>query len=91
MEYLFSRDEKPTTEEIRTILREKLESPEGEIEFANSERTMGYFKSETGCLAAFDIIKNDEDGMMDFYYFVLSSEVHLFPALATNNFDELRY
>lgn len=91
MEYLFSRDEKPTTEEIRTILREKLESPEGEIEFANNDRMYGFFKSDTGCLAAFDIVKNEEDGMMDVFYFVLSAEVHLFPALKTDNFDELRY
>lgn len=91
MEFLFSRDEKPTTEEIRTILREKLESPEGEIEFTDSERTIGYFKSDTGCLVLFDIVDNEDDGMKDVYYFVICSEVHLLPSLKTDNFDELRY
>lgn len=91
MEFLFSRDEKPENHELLAILREKLESPEGELEFANNDQMYGFFKSDTGCLAAFDIIKNEEDGMMDVFYFVLSSEVHLFPALKTDNFDELRY
>lgn len=91
MEFLFSRDEKPENHELLAKLREKLESPDGELEFANNDQMYGFFKSDTGCLAAFDIIKNEEDGMMDVFYFVLSAEVHLFPALKTDNFDELRY
>lgn len=91
MEFLFSRDEKPENHELLAKLREKLESPDGELEFANNDQMYGFFKSDTGCVAAFDIIKNEEDGMMDVFYVVLSSEVHLFPALKTNNFDELRY